>query len=463
MRLIRSRVPALWVALLALFVFAGRTPAQLTINLSYQDVGVGFNDPTNGPTRQATMTAAANAIASQLDARGTINIRFDPSNTQTGVGFLGQMGTLFIQQNGFSNGLVYQRATTNSTPFGPPDGTGQFNFASDIQWNNTTFPPTQNQFDLFSVAFHEFTHALGFSSRIEATGQGAQGNTLGSQDNYSDYDRFIKRGSSNQFLITSSAAFNTAGASPSDLISNDLFFDGPITKAANNGNPVKVFAPNPFNPASSVSHVDPSVANNAVMLPALPNGTSRRTYLNFEIAMLIDLGWNTFSWNSTPGNWADNVSSTTNARWQNIDNQNILSPVGTITPNVVLKFGGTTFSQYTSTNNLPANPFQVMRVVLDSISNFTNTIDGNRLQFGTSIGVQPQIQQNNIAAFNINTPITTTAPGLELTGTGTGVVTLGGVIDGSGAINKTGTSVFTLSGANAYTGNTTVTAGTLQM
>ena len=39
-------------------------------------------------------------------------------------------------------------------------------------------------------------------------------------------------------------------------------------------NPVKVFAPNPFNPASSVSHVDPSVANNAVMLPALPNGTA---------------------------------------------------------------------------------------------------------------------------------------------------------------------------------------------
>src|SRR4029079_16980176 len=166
----------------------------------------------------------------------------------------------------------------------------------------------------------------------------------------------------------------------------------------------------------------------------ITNGTSRRTYLNFELAMLIDFGWNTFNWTNVNGNWADNVSSATNSRWQNIDGQNMLSPVGSITPNVVLKFGGGSFQSYTSTNDLPANPFQVMRLVRDSTLNApsTNTIAGNRLQFGTSIGAQPQIQQNNTGAFNINTPITTTAPGLELTGDGTGLVTLGGSIDGVG-------------------------------
>src|SRR5438128_2246764 len=114
MTLLRSRATAVSAALLALFVFASPTAAQLTFNLTYQDTGtgVGFDDPSVGATRRATMTAAANFIISQIDARGTINIRFDPSNTASGVGFLGQMGTLFTVQNGYSNGLVFQRATT---------------------------------------------------------------------------------------------------------------------------------------------------------------------------------------------------------------------------------------------------------------------------------------------------------------------------------------------------------------
>lgn len=170
MHRIRARVPALWAALLALFVFAGASPAQLTFNLTYLDsAGVGFNDATFGATRQATMAAAANYIVTQLDARGTINIQLDPSNTQIlppNMDFLGRMGTFFIDQNGYSNGSVFQRATTNSTPFSPPDGFGQFNFANNINWNNTTNLPTMQQYDLFSVALHEFTHALGFSSRL---------------------------------------------------------------------------------------------------------------------------------------------------------------------------------------------------------------------------------------------------------------------------------------------------------
>src|SRR5207247_8584800 len=119
-------------------------------------------------------------------------------------------------------------------------------------------------------------------------------------------------------------------------------------------------------------------------------------------------------------------------------------------------------ASYATYNTPHASPVQFMLVFLDIITNSTNTIADNRLQFGTSIGVQPQIQQLNSGAFNINTPITTTAPGLELTGDGTGVVTLGGVIDGGGAINKTGTSTFDVSGANTYPGNTTLTAGPLR-
>src|SRR5262245_54457959 len=337
MRLIPSRVPAVvWVALLALFVFAGQTPAQLTINLTYSDTGtgIGFDDPSVGATRQATMAAAASYIASQLDARGSITINFGQSQTQNGSGLLGQMGTFFFPTNGYSNGLVFQRATTNAASGAtPPDGSGVFNFASDVNWNNGLGQPAFQQYDLFSVALHEFTHALRFSTRFRSTGQGFNQNTLGSLDVYATYDKFIKRGSTNQFLLNqTSASFNTIGASPADLTSGDLFFDGPITRAANGGNPVKIFSPPTFNAGSSVSHVDPSASSNAVMQPQIPNGANRRQYQNFELAMLIDFGWNTFTWTNVNGTWADNVSSTTNPRWQNIDGQNMLSPVGSITP-----------------------------------------------------------------------------------------------------------------------------------
>ena len=54
------------------------------------------------------------------------------SNTQNGQGYLGQMGTSFFLSNGYSNGFVFQRATTGSSP-NNPDGSGLFNFANDVK------------------------------------------------------------------------------------------------------------------------------------------------------------------------------------------------------------------------------------------------------------------------------------------------------------------------------------------
>ncbi len=91
---------------------------------------------------------------------------------------------------------------------------------------------------------------------------------------------------------------------------------------------------------------------------------------------------------------------------------------------------------------------------------------GNPLTF---TGSTRTIQQSSANAQSIaNTIAATTNSMLVLTlaGNGTGVVTLSGaIVAGSGnrdyAINKTGTSTFSLSGTNTYAGGTTISGGTL--
>jgi autotransporter-associated beta strand protein len=233
-----------------------------------------------------------------------------------------------------------------------------------------------------------------------------------------------------------------------------------MAMAANGGLPVRLAG------GGDLEHLHSSLAN-GVMLANLGVATARRAYQNVEMAMLIDIGWNQFFWKSASGNWADNVSSLTNARWTNIDGKDTLCPVGTITPNLVLRFGGA--GGYTSTNNLNLDAtddrFLVNRVILNATAG-TSTIaasGAHTLKFDTTIGITPLIRQDGAGAFNITHPIELTPSNLQLNGAGTGRVTLGGAISGSGALIKLGPSTYELAGtvANTYTGTTTVSGGVL--
>jgi fibronectin-binding autotransporter adhesin len=99
-------------------------------------------------------------------------------------------------------------------------------------------------------------------------------------------------------------------------------------------------------------------------------------------------------------------------------------------------------------------------------------LGGNTLRLDGTGPSPNSITQNSSSAESIANRIDPTAKTnndtttVTLGGNGTGVVTLSGVIStGDGhrdyAITKTGTSTFVLSGANTYTGGTTVSGGTL--
>jgi autotransporter-associated beta strand protein len=438
-----------------------RSTAQITFTYDFSS-----NPSFYTQDRQDAIIRAGDYVRTQFDARGTVNVRLETrTNAQIGSSTLAVGGTsYFFQNGGFTSGIAFDQATTNNS--GSASGHQFVAFNSDrTNWYaGAALPVPSGQIDLQSVALHELTHGFPFTSLIRDNGAGLQNLTPGSPDTYSQLARHLRLGTAANapLLVNPNGTFNTAQVTAADLAGNNIYFHGEMAVAANGGQPVRLAG------GGDRSHLHSSVSN-AVMLPGIPTGTARRAYQAVELAMLIDMGWNQFFWRNQTGNWADNVSSLANARWANIDGDNMLSPVGTITPNLVLTFAGT--GGYTSTNNLGLSGnndrFLVNRVVLNATAG-TSTIASNGtnvLRFDTTIGVTPLIRQQGAGAFNITHPIELTAAGLQLGGTGTGVVSLGGAISGTGGLAKVGSAVFELTGgtANTYTGTTTVSGGILRL
>jgi hypothetical protein len=260
--------------------------AGITWNLTYNDVanhtGFGFDDPTQGAARMATVTAVTNYISSVINADGTIDLVVENSLNE-GSATLAFAGPLYFPSpNGFANGLVFDHATTGVDPAaGFEDGQATFDFGNNF--NSTLAAPAPDQFDLFSITLHEFTHALGFASLV--TQDGISAISHGDPGVYSVFDSLLIRGSTGASLFAAGGDFV---GTMSDLVSDDVFFDGPNARAANGGNAVQVFAPNPYEDGSSISHLQlPDV----VMQFSIAPGVTRRQYSPQDLGILADIGY----------------------------------------------------------------------------------------------------------------------------------------------------------------------------
>src|SRR5262245_14148574 len=97
---------------------------------------------------------------------------------------------------------------------------------------------------------------------------------------------------------------------------------------------------------------------------------------------------------------------------------------------------------------------------------FTNLATGsayviNPLSGGNGFALSNGITNNSTSTQTINDNITLSGPNVFTGTAGGGNITLGGVLAGGGAtVTTAGGGALTLSGANTYTGNTTVAAGT---
>ena len=494
--------------------------AQITWGFTYADTaGTGFNSTTvsagetltDGQLRKNSLVAATTYLNTIIDGRGAINLTMNASINDSGTALRGsfrpeQFTDFGTSVGSFQNGGLYQAGRTNALPFTGPAGSGQFNFGHGWNYAGQANAASGTKYDMVTVSIHELTHGLGFLSQTDSTGSGLGANAVGSVGIYSGYDRFLQRGNG---LLASSALFNTDKNSPSygtftgavstltnnNNTSTGLFFGGPLTREVNGGLPAPLYAPTTYSSGSSTSHVNDT---NAVMDPSVAANVVKR-FQPYEIAMLLDIGWNTYNWNSTTGNFGDGASAIASSRWTsdsgivndgtNSFNLNatqgeapILPIYGQVTANTIANFKGSGTQNYTATNDL--GTIRLSRLNLNSASSNTITIAGGTLNFGqnsdgTPSVLVPKIVQQNTGAFTISSAIQTNNiatqlvngvsytgfTGVTVDGTGTGQVNLTGVVSGNGSLTKAGTGNFTLvlANDNTYTGATTVSTGTLQI
>jgi hypothetical protein len=259
--------------------------AEIVWNIQYDDVingsGTGFDDLTEGQARRNTIDQVTGYLSDILDYDATLDLRFQSSQSD-GSGFLASAGTYYPGSNGFSNGLLYEHLNLGFDPVsGLPDGLVTFDFG--YNWNTGLDTPIGSEFDMFSVALHEITHTLGFSSLVTQSGVSELSGT--NPGSFSVFDSFVEKGDGTKLFDS----FGTFLGTTQDLVGGDLYFGGENAKLANGGEAIKLYVPGTFQDGSSVSHLDFSY--DSVMNPGISSGVMKREYSEVDFGILKDLGY----------------------------------------------------------------------------------------------------------------------------------------------------------------------------
>ena len=324
-------------------------------NLYYESgsLGTGTVSPTQQAANQAVIcqvfTDISNFITSPLNNAGNttkVNIWVrDPVNvyapTPVPSGLLGSASQYYSMPSsnsisGIVDGEIYKTIISGidsysnvaspifvssggaSSPSGDYfHGMVNFNFNS-INWCTTmTTTPTASQYDLYSVALHEVTHALGFASLINFNGNSLFGLSF---PYFSRYDLFLKKGTTPLIVNTGGCnlynyQFNSASLSPTVITPGCTITPTPTSSGSNSTScgssltysgsvNVPIYTPSCYEAGSSLSHFEdmcyptPSTpyGNDLYFVMSNANGSGisyMKRYLKpEERSVLCDLGYN---------------------------------------------------------------------------------------------------------------------------------------------------------------------------
>jgi hypothetical protein len=306
------------LAVLAVLLIPVRARAAATITIINLDgAGVGLNDPTPvapiggnpgttlGAQRFNAMQFAANTWGALLNSAVPIRVgsSFAPLFCTGSFATLGQAGPNTVHRDFAGAPLastLYAAALANSRAgvdlaVGTDDIGAQFNstigttcpFPSTFYLGFDASPPG-GAIDFVSIVLHELGHGLGFLTFVDLA-SGAK--LLGFDDTFM---RLLEDHSTTKiYPIMTDGERVSASIDTGDLHWLGAIVDGAsgsLTGGVGAGGHVQMYAPNPQEPGSSVSHYDTALTPNELMEP-LYTGPNHNVALTFDL--LRDIGWTT--------------------------------------------------------------------------------------------------------------------------------------------------------------------------
>jgi hypothetical protein len=266
----------------------------------------GNNGTTLGAQRLNAMQFAANAWGALVQSAVQIRIGASFANLacNSSSAVIGSTGPNSVHRDFAGAPLAntwYPAALANSlagTDLAPStdDVSSTFNaaigttcpFSATFYYGFDGKPPP-GRIDFVSVAMHEFAHGLGFLTFVSQSGAKLNG-----------LDDVFMRNLEDHTTLKLFPAMTDAERASASVDTNNLHWVGPLADALSgaytagvgpNGH-IHMFAPNPFQSGSSVSHVDTTLTPNELMEPSY---TGPDHDLTLTLEFLEDIGWHVTS------------------------------------------------------------------------------------------------------------------------------------------------------------------------
>jgi|GEM_PF-3294743 hypothetical protein len=292
---------------ITLYALSARAQIPIVPDWSYDQANdVGFFDPAASPVagygsigelRRTIFAAGANYVGSLFTpAYAGEVIRVKAAFTNLGTGTVGNGGTIGYRNNfgsanpKYKTNVDYPSTLANHVAGRELIATNtlavNFNTNPAITYNyntNDSAPLGEGQESLFTTVVHELIHGMCFINYINPG--------TGSFDGFpTAYDSFIVQDTNNPVSYVGLTDAERLVA----ITNNNLFWNGPLGIAGNNGERPKLAAPSSYSSSSSVSHLDTGTFDPLGLL-LLPRDSSlvqaQVGLVALERGMLYDMGF----------------------------------------------------------------------------------------------------------------------------------------------------------------------------